>query len=436
MDNDSLHGKNVLTHSEAKVRSLHVFDVTYDLELFCERGKSEYECWLTCTFQVTDTMSPIFMDFVGRTITLLKVNGVDLTTKKGIFKLNRLYFAGTLLRPSNTVEVRYINDYDKTGSGFNQFYDEEEKEAYLFTNFEPFDAHRLFPCFDQPDIKARFSLKATLPKGWRLISNSKSTRLTGSSNVLNCFQCCQTPPISTFLFSIVAGPYYYFEDRLIQDEKTIPMRVYCRNSMVKFIEEDISEIFDLTKKGIQFFAEFFDTPFPFVKYDQVFAPGFNHGAMENVSCVVFPETTIKRDRLTLPERVQRAENILTEVAHMWFGNLVTPTWWSSLWLNESFATFMACFAMPKVTEFGELGWQNFNAGIKKWAEKEDQLVTTHPIQLSVADTNSTFLNYDGITFGKAASVIKQLVLVLGEEAFREGMRIYFSTFAWRNTFFI
>jgi len=199
------------------------------------------------------------------------------------------------------------------------------------------------------------------------------------------------------------------------------------------VQKDVEELFTITKNGFQFYEEFFDYAYPFVKYDQVFCPEFNAGAMENVACVTYGEHLVFRDPPTITQRADRADTILHEMAHMWFGNLVSPVWWDGLWLNESFATYMAALATAEATEFGQVSWQLFNSGMKAWAYREDQLVTTHPVAAEVADTAVAMLIFDGITYGKGCSLLKQLNFVLGEEGFKCGLQHYFKKHEWGNT---
>ncbi|MDA0301592.1 MAG: aminopeptidase N [Chloroflexi bacterium] len=415
--------KDVLTQIEAEARAPRIADVAYDLRLDLTRGASTYRGDLTATFRCTGD-GPLFLDFTGKRIERLEVNGtlVDAPDWSGV----RLTLDGALLAPETTVHVVYENDYDHTGDGFHQFVDPEDGEEYLYTNFEPYSAHKLFPCFDQPDVKATYRLTVTAPEAWELIANSRVQSRAGADEGRATTTFERTQRFSTYLFALIAGPFVAFRD----EHEGIALGFFARKSLAPHVDE--GELFEVTKQGLTFFAEFFDYPYPFGKYDQVFVPEFNAGAMENVGAVTHSERMVFRDPPTDTQRQGRAEVILHEMAHMWFGDLVTMRWWNDLWLNESFATYMAYLAMDESTRF-TTSWQAFNSGMKNWAYRQDQLTTTHPIAGQVADTDATFLNFDGITYGKGASVIKQLVAAMGMEGFRAGMRGYFVKHAFGNT---
>jgi aminopeptidase N len=414
--------RDILTQAEAEARALRISKTAYTFALELTRGAPDYQGDVTIQFDCT-AGGDTFLDFRGREITLFEVNGQAVTPEWTGY---RLTIPGASLKASNSVRIRYVNDYDHTGDGFHQFIDPEDGEEYLYSNFEPYEAHRLFPCFDQPDIKATYELTVLAPAEWEVVANSREIARSDDGNGRTRHVYAKTGSFSTYLFAIVAGPYEGFT----QVHGEIPVGLYCRRSMARHFDKD--EVFTITKQGLDFYAEFFDCPYPFDKYDQVFVPEFNAGAMENVGCVTHNEFMVFRDPPTENQRRERAEVVLHEMAHMWFGDLVTMKWWNDLWLNESFATYMSYLCMTSATRF-TTGWQEFNSGIKNWAYRQDQLVTTHPISGTVADTDETFLNFDGITYGKGASVLKQLVAAIGMEGFREGMRHYFRTHAWGNT---
>ena len=419
--------KDVLTQAEAEARAPRVADVAYALRLDLQRGAPTYRADLTVTFRHAGN-GPLFLDFTGHRIERLDVNGVEVASPD--WTRTRLTLAGSLLAPETTVHVAYENRYDHTGDGFHQFLDPEDQEEYLYTNFEPYSAHKLFPCFDQPDIKATYQLTVTAPAAWELIANSRVASAvptdghSATGRVTTTFE--RTQRFSTYLFALIAGPFVAFRG----EHEGIALGFFARKSLAPHVDE--AELFEVTKQGLTFFAEFFDYPYAFGKYDQVFVPEFNAGAMENVGAVTHSERMVFRDPPTDTQRQGRAEVILHEMAHMWFGDLVTMRWWNDLWLNESFATYMAYLALDEATRF-RTAWQAFNSGMKGWAYRQDQLITTHPIAGQVADTDETFLNFDGITYGKGAAVIKQLVATMGIDGFRRGMRGYFAKHAFGNT---
>jgi aminopeptidase N len=413
--------RDVLTQRDAEARAARITDVSYVLRLDLRRGAPTYHGDLTLRFADTGS-GDTFLDFKGKSIERLEVNGRPLTPNWDGYHLT---VPGDALQGRNEVHVVYENEYDHTGDGFHQFVDPEDGEEYLYTFFEPYYAHRLFPGFDQPDIKATFSLTITAPSEWEVLTNSRAMQSTAVDEGRTRHVYETLPRFSPYLLCIVAGPYQAFRD----EHKGLPLGLICRRSLAKYLDPE--ELFTVTKQGLDFFGEFFDYPYPFTKYDQVFVPEFNLGAMENIGLVTHYERMIFRDPPTENQRMGRAEVVLHEMAHMWFGDLVTMKWWNDLWLNESFASYMAYLAMVNATRF-TTAWKEFNTGMKVWAYRQDQLVTTHPIAGQVADTDQTFLNFDGITYGKGASVLQQLVATIGLDAFREGMRRYFKRYQWGN----
>jgi len=415
-----------LTEEEATIRSDLVSDVSYKLHLALSKDSTEYQGRLDLNFALSkkDPEGAIFLDFTGQTISSLTVNGVK--AEKNPWSGHRVFLHGLIAVGKNHVEIHYTNDYDTNGEGFHYFKDGEDNQVYLYTNFEPFECHKLLPCFDQPSLRATLDLTVEAPADWHVFANNPGKTTEAGDKKTWAFEV--TPKISTYLFAVVAGPYCVFEDKY---DDRIPLKICCRKTMEKFI--DTENLFTLTKQGLKFYEEFFGTKYPFAKYDQLFVPEFNQGAMENVGCVTFTEQYLFKDTPTRAALANRADTVLHEMAHMWFGNLVTPVWWDGLWLNESFATYMAGLCTCEATEFGTLSWQNFNSVMKSWAYREDQLPTTHPIQGKVPDTTATFLSFDGITYGKGSALLKQLVYIVGMDNFKKGMQYYFSKYAWKNT---
>lgn len=420
------NGRDVLTREEAAARAARVGQVRYELSLDIAQGTPTYRGEAVVFFADADHgRGDLFLDFRGRKIELLEINGA---ATEPAWADCRIRLPGELLAPENRVRIVYENDFDRTGDGFHRFVDPEDGETYLFTDFEPFNAHRLFPCFDQPDLKATYALRVTAPEGWEVVSNAPLARTepAGAGRATRAsYTFRETARFSTYLFALVAGPYHAVRD----EHRGIPLGIYCRRSLARHL--DAEELFTLTRQGFDFFSAFFDYPYPFGKYDQIFVPETNAGAMENVGAVTFNERNIFRDPPTEHQRMGRAEVLLHEMAHMWFGNLVTMRWWNDLWLNESFATFMAFLGLEQATRFAPAAWKAFN-GIKAWAYRQDQLCTTHPVAGEVDDTEQTFLNFDGITYGKGAAAMRQLVAAIGMDAFRDGMRLYFRRHEYQN----
>ncbi len=415
--------RDVLTQAEADDRARRLQQAEYEIALELKSGDATYRGEVSVSFALEGN-GPLFLDFRGRTIERLEVNGHEAEPDWTGY---RLALPEHLLADHNVVHVQYVNDYDTTGDGFHRFVDPEDGAEYVYTNFEPYEAHRLFPCFDQPDIKGRYSVTVTAPEAWQVVANAPLTEAqpAGDGHVRHSF--ARTELFSTYLVALIGGPYVV---RRV-DHKGLALGLYARRSMEHLLADQAPEIFELTSQGLDFYADQFDQPYPFAKYDQVFVPEYNSGAMENVGCVTYNEAHLFRDPPTQGQRLARAETFLHELAHMWFGNLVTMRWWDDLWLNESFATYVSYVTMVEATRFNN-AWKVFNADIKRWAYMQDQLPTTHPIAGAAADTEIAFLNFDGITYGKGASVLKQLVKYIGRDAFRDGMRHYFKRHAWGN----
>src|SRR5687768_9170312 len=309
--------REVLTQEEAAARATRVSNTSYAITLDLVKGSPVYRGDVTATF-TSDGEEDLFFDFRPKTIESLTINGQEVSAETNGY---RLELPGRYLREENVVRVVYENEYDHGGDGFHQFVDPEDGEEYLYTNFEPYDAHRLFPCFDQPDIKATYDLTVRAPAEWEVIANSREVSAERTEDGLKRHIYRKTKAFSTYLFCIVAGPYQAFHEQ----HGDIPVGLYCRKSLAQYL--DAEEVFTVTKQGLDFYADFFDYPYPFDKYDQLFVPEFNAGAMENAGAVTHNEFMVHREPPTENQRRRRAEVILHEMAHMWFGDLVTMKWW-------------------------------------------------------------------------------------------------------------
>jgi aminopeptidase N len=415
--------RDVLTESEAKARAGRVSDVSYEIVLDLVAGQSTYHGDVTIRCGARGD-EPLFLDFRGKTIESLEVNGQRIEPDWNGY---RLTLPASVISDQMTIRAEYVNDYDTTGDGFHRFVDPEDGQEYVYTNFEPYEAHRLYPCFDQPDVKATYRFTVTAPADWAVVANSPEAEVSATDDGRSTHRFDQTEVFSTYLTALVCGPYVVRR----RQHGSLDLGLYARRSMEKYLDDQAPEILEITGQGMDFYAELFDQPYPFSKYDQVFVPEYNSGAMENVGCVTYNEAYLFRDLATDNEHLDRAETFLHELAHMWFGNLVTMRWWDDLWLNESFATYISYLAMTEATRFTN-AWKVFNSDIKRWAYMQDQLPTTHPISGRADDTEIAFLIFDGITYGKGASVLKQLVKYIGADAFRDGMRLYFRRHAWSN----
>jgi aminopeptidase N len=412
-----------LPRDEAERRSAVVKSPDYDLSLTLDADRKDFTGRETLRFELAAPADDLTVDFEGGKLASLTVNGerVAKPDDSGAFFVlpKRRLRAG-----ANVVEVAFSHPYSVDGAGLYRFKDAEDGRVYLYTNFEPYDAHRLFPCFDQPDLKATYALTVDAPAEWSVVSTGGEEK-TEVSGARRKWTFARTPRLSTYVFSVSAGPYHVWTSTA----GAIPLRLFARESLAKYVSA--GEWLELTRQGLEFYGGYFDLPYPFKKYDQIIVPDFNEGAMENVGAVTFGERYVSRSTRTLEEREDTASTILHEMAHMWFGDLVTMRWWDGLWLNESFATYMSAAALNRATRYTR-SWQSFFADEKQWAYTEDQRATTHPIEGDVPDTGSAFANFDGITYGKGAAVLKQLSYLLGDGKFRDGVRLYLRSHAYGN----
>jgi aminopeptidase N len=418
--------KDNLTREEAAQRAALLSNLAYEVELDQTAGADSYACDATIRFDVSEAGATTFLDFVGSSIDTAELNGRPLPAS--VHDGERLHLEG--LAAHNVLRVRARGTYEHSGVGLHRFEDPVDGRVYTHSDFEPFDAHRAYPCFDQPDLKGRFRFSVRTPSDWLAVSNSPPEGHpvpVGDGAVRWTF--AETPPLSPYITALVTGPFHVQR----QSAGGIEMGLWCRQSMAEHMSRDADELFEITRQGFTFFQEQFDYQYPFgAKYDQIFVPDFIPGAMENAGCVTFNELYLFRSKVTEAARERRAETILHEMAHMWFGDLVTMRWWDDVWLNESFATYVSVLALVEATRFTD-AWVSFADGEKTWAYQQDQLPTTHAITTDVPDTQSIRLNFDGITYAKGASVLKQLVAWVGERAFVDGLRAYFRRHEWGNT---
>ena len=412
-----------LSQKEAQERKAQLGDISYKIFVALNStdliftGKSEI------TFDVKDNSSDLRLDFYEGKIQSLNLNGknLDLSIKK---KFWLELPSANLVVGKNTLTVNYTQDYATNGQGLHRFQDPQTKEVFLYSQFETFDANRFMPCFDQPDLKATYQLQVEAPKKWQVISTAleSAKKVVGEKQLWNF---PNTAKISTYLFSLHAGPYVVWKD----DFEGLPLRLFARQTMAKFV--DTKEWFRITKQGLKFYNSYYRFPYPFKKYDQLIVPEFNPGAMENIGAVTFTEIMISRSKMIRIQRLGIAVTILHEMAHMWFGDIVTMQWWNDLWLNESFATFMEQFSLEEATEYKE-SWLDFFSNTKQWAYNQDRMITSHPIEGVVPSVKDAFATFDGITYGKGASVLKQLKAYIGDTAFQDGIADYIQTNAYSN----
>ncbi|MGC5040412.1 aminopeptidase N [Streptomyces sp. DT190] len=417
-----------LTREEAQQRAQLLAVDSYEIELDLSGAQEggTYRSVTTVRFDVdADNGAETFIDLVAPAVHEVKLNGDSLDPAE-VFADSRIALPG-LLRGRNILRVVADCAYTNTGEGLHRFVDPVDDQAYLYTQFEVPDARRVFASFEQPDLKATFQFTVKAPEGWTVISNSPTPEPQD-----NVWAFAPTPRISTYITALIAGPYHSVHSVYEKDGQSVPLGIYCRPSLAEYLDSDA--IFEVTRQGFEWFQEKFDYAYPFEKYDQLFVPEFNAGAMENAGAVTIRDQYVFRSKVTDAAYEVRAETILHELAHMWFGDLVTMEWWNDLWLNESFATYtsIACQAAAPGSRWPH-SWTTFANSMKTWAYRQDQLPSTHPIMADIRDLDDVLVNFDGITYAKGASVLKQLVAYVGEDEFFRGVQAYFKAHAFGNT---
>ena len=459
---EAITRKNLLTNEKGE------YSVKYDLTLVIRKTadkikdeKHDFEGDLEITFNFhpkPDLKDPLFfLNFVGE-INSLIINGTKV--ENFVYEKHRLILEqNTLKEGENKINILYSGDYNHNGVGLHQYTDPSDNKEYLYTQFEPYDCNRLLPCFDQPDIKAKLNLKVIAPKEWIVLANSSEkeifdlteekqlneklslnsdsiNHLIKTHDILNknyhTYIFEETPRISTYLYALCAGPYYCIENK---EPAPTKLRLFMRESLKDCGEPQ--EIFRITTAGMKFYSEYFGCPYPFGKYDQIFCPEYNMGAMENVGLITLNEFYCWKSPPTKRRRSGFAITILHELAHMWFGNMVTMKWWDNLWLNESFATFISHLCMAKSEELNKeynTSWVLF-ADYKGYAYSADQLVTTHPVMGEIKDTDEAETEFDEIVYEKGSSMVKQMYYYIGDEFFSKGLKLYFEKYKWDNTTF-
>ncbi|WP_406445357.1 aminopeptidase N [Streptomyces sp. NBC_01613] len=416
-----------LTREEAQQRAklLTVDSYEIDLDLSGAQEGGTYRSVTTVRFDVAENGAASFIDLVAPTVHEVTLNGDPLAPDK-VFEDSRIALPGLLEGP-NVLRVVADCAYTNTGEGLHRFVDPVDEQAYLYTQFEVPDARRVFASFEQPDLKATFQFTVKAPSGWTVISNSPTPEPKDDTWAFE-----PTPRISSYITALVVGPYHSVHSVYEKDGQSVPLGIYCRPSLAEYLDSDA--IFEVTRQGFEWFQEKFDYAYPFKKYDQLFVPEFNAGAMENAGAVTIRDQYVFRSKVTDAAYEVRAETILHELAHMWFGDLVTMEWWNDLWLNESFATYtsIACQSYHPDSRWPH-SWTTFANSMKTWAYRQDQLPSTHPIMAEINDLDDVLVNFDGITYAKGASVLKQLVAYVGMDEFFAGVQAYFKRHAYGNT---
>ncbi len=426
-----------LQRNEAAERSALISTTSYDISLDVRQAADPqvagYPSHSIIRFTASEPGASTFLDFIGEVHSVV-LNGQELRVEDVVdgarIRLDHL-------QAENQVAVSATALYSRSGEGMHRFVDPADGQCYLYTQYEPADARRVFANFEQPDLKATFTFHVTAPAQWHVASNGAEVNRTtlAADPAAARWDFAPTKPMSTYITAVLAGPYFRAEDRwqATLDDGTsldVPLALYCRASMAESFDTD--ELFQLTKSGLDFFNRLFDYPYPWGKYDQAFVPEYNLGAMENPGLVTFTESYVFTSRATDAQYQGRANTLMHEMAHMWFGDLVTMQWWDDLWLKESFADYMGTLGVDRATEW-DTAWVNFANKRKAWAYVQDQLPTTHPIVADIPDLEAAKQNFDGITYAKGASVLKQLVAYVGFEAFIAGSRDYFRQHAYGNT---
>lgn len=431
-----------LTHEEAKARKKIVLSsVEYRVELDVARGSEFFHSTTEIDFGA-QVDSSTFLDFIGHEVESIELNGEKLDPQE-VFVDNRIELKD--LKERNHVKVEALGVYSHTGEGLHRSVDPSDGNVYLYTQFEVPDARRVYAVFDQPDIKATFNFSVIVPSSWIVLGNmpevssediegqtAAGTLENGAMESLKRWTFAQTPVMSSYLTAICAGPYAQWNTTYHnEDGRIVPLGMYCRQALKDAFAKDVDYLFDITKKGFAFYAKTWSIPYPYAKYDQVYVPEYNAGAMENIGLVTLRDQYIFESKVTDAMAERRVVTVLHELAHMWFGDYVTMKWWNDLWLNESFAEFTSNLATAEASDWTE-AWTTFNSGEKSWALNQDQLSTTHPIVADIKDLQDTYVNFDGITYAKGAAVLKQLVAYVGRKEFFEGIQHYLEKHAYSN----
>jgi aminopeptidase N len=432
-------GKN-LTRDEAHERADLLSVASYDVALDLTAGPSTFRTRSTVDFTTSAKGASTFIDLIAASVEQITLNGESLDPAT--------HFDGVRVRlpalrsGANALTIDATGVYMNTGEGLHRFVDPVDDEVYLYTQFEVAECRRMFAVFDQPDLKATFAFTVTAPAHWQVVSTEPTPEpvavpvatepAAGGAAVVPSaiWKFAPTPSMSCYITALIAGPYDVVRDEVQTRKGAVPLGILCRRSLTAHLDAD--NIFDATKRGFTFYENEFDCPYPFTKYDQIFTPEYNMGAMENAGAVTYNEMYVFRAKVTEAIIERRGLTILHELAHMWFGNLVTMQWWNDLWLNESFAEWASTTCSAEATQW-ETAWTTFSTAEKSWAYRQDQLSSTHPIVADIRNLEDVEVNFDGITYAKGASVLKQLVAYVGREPFTTGLRQYFSKHAWANT---
>lgn len=412
-----------ISEAEAAARKARVSDISYILDIDLISLADAYTGEVRARFDLSDAADSLAIDFTGGSVQSIVANGSSIAVDYNGFFITLPPSA--LQVGSNDIVIHYTHPFDQDGTGLHRFVDPEDGRTYLYTYLWPYYSNRLFPNFDQPDLKATYELTVRAEKDWQVVSSITEDSVTEEAES-KLWHFPTSEKFSSYIFSLHAGPYHVWEDQA----GDVPIRLMARQSLADYVA--VEEWLTYTKAGLEHYRDYFDIPYPFKKYDQVIVPDFLIGAMENVAAVTFSESYVDRGSYNRFNSQRRAGTILHEMAHMWFGDLVTMSWWNGLWLNESFATLMSSIAVFEVTEFEDM-WHGFYLSENLTAINADNRVSTHPIEVPVNSSNDFFNVFDAITYDKGASVLNQLSHYIGRENFRLGVSNYLKEHAWGNT---
>jgi aminopeptidase N len=419
-----------LTREEAATRAALLDVTSYSIDLDLTTGDTTFASTTVLRFTCRQPGAETFADLVDATVHEIRLNGRRLDPAEA-YADSRLTL--TDLAADNELVVRADCTYSHSGEGLHRFVDPVDGRVYLYTQFEVPDARRVFTTFEQPDLKSVYTWTVVAPERWKVVSNAPTPQPEQIGNGKARWSFPESKRMSTYVTALVAGEYHEHRDSYEGRNGTISLGHYCRQALVEHL--DTEELLLLTKQGFEFFEEAFDFPYPFEKYDQLYVPEYNSGAMENAGAITLRDEYLPRSRQDAAFYEFRCSVILHEMAHMWFGDLVTMRWWDDLWLNESFAEWACYHAAVENTSYTE-SWTGFTNARKNWALRQDQLPSTHPIAADNYDLRAVEVNFDGITYAKGASVLKQLVAWVGIEEFLQGLRQYFKDHAYANAEFV
>ncbi len=445
-----------LTRTEAEHRANLISDVHYSIQLDLSGGEQPDNKLFRSLTRITFTSGAgsTFLDLRADSLLRVELDGAAL----GDFTYDAT--TGIPLNDLSSGQHELLVEaeipYSTTGQGLHRFFDPSDDQAYMYTQFETADAKRVFACFDQPDIKATYDVELTTPAEWTVVTNNEVSVAEAAGVNKKKHSATVDYLLSTYLIAFCVGPWHVVRDEWrgtitehpetaaaladnplgknlqTSGEMRVPLALYCRQSLAEYLDAD--ELFEVTKQGFDYYADKFGIGYPFYKYDQIFCPEYNMGAMENAGAVTIRDEYIFRSAASHYQYERRADTILHELAHMWFGDLVTMKWWDDLWLNESFATWSAAMSQAGATKY-DTAWVTFNSKEKAWAYAQDQLSSTHPVFSDAGDIETVEANFDGITYAKGASVLKQLAAYVGLEEFFAGIRAHFAAHAWGNATF-